>query len=305
MHPLALSRPPLTLTQTAAAIYPGVVAHQSAGKNASASTGASPASSLPAVVAGRLYPQTKEAFLSICGPLPCFVHRAGGGSISTEPEVSESTCRCFESSSKPGKNGGEGLPSRQRHDPWESVEALRPVRPPGESRSGGTAEISRSNVRNGAAEEENGSGGSNGDRLPVEDTVGAVLLLCEALRSKGKLSRTVSSRLLECCAWVLDHLAALFPGWVEAATAGSGLDGGVGGSTGSDAFEGDTMAAILCNEAGIALGLFVARRAMTGDFEGAQVRAKLLMLLLSVVPRFASLIMSVSSLFFVFGVTDG
>lgn len=261
---------PLALTQTAAAVYPGVVAHRSAGKHTSASAGASPASSLPAVVAGRLYPQTKEAFLSICGPPPCFVHRAG--SIPTEPEVSESTCRCFESSS----NEGEGVPLRRGHDPWEALEALHPVRPSGESRSGGTTEKSRANIRNGAADEEDESGGSNGDRLPVEDTVGAVLLLSEALRSKGKLSRTVSSRLLECCAWVLDHLAALFPSWVEAAT-----DGGVGGSSGGDVFTGDSMAVVLCDEAGITLGLFVARRAMTGDFEGAQVRAKLLM---SVVP---------------------
>lgn len=217
--------------------------------------------------------------MSICGPPPCVVHRAG--SISTESEVSESTCRCFESSS----NGGEGVPLRLRqHDPWECLEALRPGRPPGESRSGGATEKSRANVRNGAADEEDRSGRSNGGRLPVEDTVGAVLLLSEALRSKEKLSGTVSSRLFECCAWVLDHLAALFPIWVEAATAGSGMDGGQGGSSGGDVFAGDSMAVALCDEAGITLGLFVARRAMTGNFEGAQVRAKLLMLLLLVVP---------------------
>lgn len=103
------------------------------------------------------------------------------------------------------------------------------------------------------------------------DPLGAVLLLCEVLRGEERVSAAgaVGPTLQrECCGWVLDHLAALFPGWVETAACAGGAVDAVRGATGQG------LASALCGEVATALGVFVCRRALNGEFQEAQARLR-------------------------------
>lgn len=227
--------------------------------------------------------------------------RAAGRAGSARPSEPSVSCRCYEGAAGP-------FPGR-RHDPWEGLEALRPPgrrRPPPtpprpSSRTGGSTEgglkgrggengDQGSEAEGGDAGRDGGSssgggagGGSDvegGGRSTAVDPLGAVLLLCEVLRrSEGRWTSTstpASPSILRrrercCCAWVLDHLAALFPGWVEAASVADAAPG-TAASADHAGVAGRELASALCNEVAIALGLFVCRRALSGEFQEAQVR---------------------------------
>lgn len=270
-------------------------------------------SPLSGSVAGEIiYPKAVEAFLSTTDRPPCWQN--AGGRISTTaaravetnstgnssagssgsrrssssppPEIS---CRCYE------RTAGE-LNGR-RHDPREALEALRPASrsPPQHVHRAGSnpGKTSRSNGRHGDGSARPGSegkgvvdggdGGSEEQKTVEEvavDPLGAVLLLCEVLRGEERLSAAgaVGPRLQrEFCGWVLDHLAALFPGWVETASSSSSSAGDGDGDGDGDATDGrasgrGVAASVLCDEVATALGLFVCRRARSGEFQEAQAR---------------------------------
>ncbi|CAM9669000.1 unnamed protein product, partial [Scytosiphon promiscuus] len=211
--------------------------------------------------------------------------RTGGGVL----RAARVSCRCYE--------GSAGPFSGRRHDPWEALEALRPTGrapatqtppppPSSTSRAGDSTEGSLhnhvearvdpgSNVEGGGVD---GGGGGSGDTLTAVEPLGAVLLLCEVLRrSDGRWMSsaepappTILRRRERCCAWVLDHLAALFPGWVEVASAAT--DAGASASAALEHASGRGAAFALCDEVASALGLFVCRRALDGEFQQAQVQ---------------------------------
>ncbi|CAM9538538.1 unnamed protein product, partial [Hapterophycus canaliculatus] len=196
-----------------------------------------------------------------------------------EPPVS---CRCYE-------GAAAGPFSGRRHDPWEALEALRPPGrgpsprtpspPPPPTPSSRTGDLTNETLDNcGRINPDPGGGGKS----PAVDPLGAVLLLCEVL-SRG-YGRWISPAAPEapmilrrregcCCAWLLDHLAALFPGSVEVAPATD-----VAPSVAACAFAapgsvlGREAASDLCNTVAVALGLFVSRRALDGENQEAQVQ---------------------------------
>lgn len=287
------------------------------------------------MLAGRVYPQAKEAFLSLVGPPPCSETAASNGphpmaAGSTAPiaavKGTEGGALVAPSCAGPETIGGVGAGSEaqgagvrgaggggdctcyeggvvaregdetasksaaaaavQRHDPWEALEALRPPKAivkAKEPRSTDSSVRSGAHVA-GASELDRGRGG--GDPGAGADPLGSALLLCETLRFEGRLAEALPPRLAECCGWVLDHTAALFPGWVDAAigasgtAAGAGRGGSAGGSPvaaatagggGSVGGEG-VVAAALFDDAAAAIGACVSRRALNGEFEEAQVR---------------------------------
>ena len=276
-------------------MYPGLVAslRRSVGVNG-APAGAPAGAALSGSVAGEIvYPKAVEAFLSTTGRPPCFQSArarkstaaaaametnytsAGSGGSSSPARTS---CRCYE--------GTPGTLSGRTHDPREALEALRPASrtppqhrlhrtdspPPGESsRSshGGSESTGVKSSEQGGADDYDGGGKEPAAVMAVPtDPLGAVLLLCEVLRGEDRVSAAgaVGPRLQrECCGWVLDHLAALFPGWVETAAC-------AGDAVGALRASGQGVASALCDEVATALGLFVCRRAVNGEFQEAQAR---------------------------------
>lgn len=274
-------------------MYPGLVAslRRSVGVDG-APAGAPAGAALSGSVAGEIvYPKAVEAFLSTTGRPPCFqsararkstaaaameTNYTSAGSGSSSP--ARTSCRCYE--------GTSGTLSGRTHDPREALEALRPASrtppqhhlhrtdspPPGESsRSshGGSESTGVKSSEQGGADDCDGGGKEPAAVMAVPtDPLGAVLLLCEVLRGEGRVSAAgaVGPRLQrECCGWVLDHLAALFPGWVETAAC-------AGDTVGALRASGQGVASALCDEVATALGLFVCRRAVDGEFQEAQAR---------------------------------
>lgn len=267
-----------------------------AGVSLSSSSSSSLSLSLSGSVAGEIiYPKAVEAFLSTTDRPPCSKSASGRiltaaaamktSSTSTSTSTSngssspvQRSCRCYE------ETGTTGDLSGRCHDPREALEALRPAsrsppHPPHRTDST-PGDSSRGNHGRGGSGEPGSSGKGGADDSDVGsgepamavavDPLGAVLLLCEVLRSEERVSAVgaVGPRLQrECCGWVLDHLAALFPDWIEAAsTAGDVVDADAGRSSGQG------LASALCDEIATALGLFVYRRALNGEFQEAQAR---------------------------------
>lgn len=205
----------------------------------------------------------------------CYKGGGGGGDVSEEGGGGAGQKGTLSSLSVTRVAGAavvaEAVEAGRRHDPWGALEALRPATlPTRQERNTGGGE--GDSIDDGGAGE-GGRGCQGGGAL--EDTggvdpVGAVLLLCEALGCEGRLAIEVSARLDQCCGWILDHLAALFPSWVEAAAVASA---GTGPAS-KDIILGEGVATALCAEAAAALGLFVIRRALRGEFEEAQVRPR-------------------------------
>lgn len=264
-----------------------------------------------------IYPKAVEAFLSNTDRPPCcqgaggrvLTAAAAAAALETNPTCNGSagsrssaaagpppiSCRCYE--------GTTGELSGRSHDPQEALEALRPASrsPPQQLRRtdsnpgkssrtshGGDASTRPGSAGKGKGKGEGGvdNGGSESEEpatttMTTEavdvDPLGAVLLLCEVLRSEGRVSaaaEAVGPRLRlqrECCGWVLDHLAALFPGWVDTASVSAAGDF-VGAATDARAASAQGVAPALCDEVATALGLFVCRRALNGEFQEAQVR---------------------------------
>lgn len=264
--------------------------------------------SLSGSVAGEIiYPKAVEAFLSTTDRPPCC--QSAGGGIFTAPaaETAETnstvesngsasnrssaaaglppiSCRCYE--------GTTGKLSGRRHDPREALEALRPASrsPPqqlhltganpgksGRSHGGGQdASAGPGFSGRGGVDDVEGGSEEEPPTMPevAVDPLGAVLLLCEVLRGEERVSavEAVGPTLRrECCGWVLDHLAALFPGWVDAASSASAAGGAVDAATDVWA-SGQGVASALCDEVATALGLFACRRALNGEFREAQAR---------------------------------
>ncbi|CAB1100640.1 unnamed protein product [Ectocarpus sp. CCAP 1310/34] len=265
-----------------ASVYPGLLASLRArdvvGDDATTTGG----------VAGCIiYPKAVEAFLSTTDEPPCCqsgvsaighgenasrspptnsrkaspLVDAGGSScaaFSSAGRVAERernlrrSCRCYEGATT-------GPLSGQRHDPWEALEALRPPnRPP--LITDPTRTSSRSSDSSTATDDSRDAA-HDLQSSPAVDPLGAVLLLCEFLRRGYGAAPAAGGargpRRETCCAWVLDHLAALFPGWVDSAAGG----GGQGGAS-----------AALAGEVSATLGVVVCRRAMDGEFQEAQVQ---------------------------------
>lgn len=192
-----------------------------------------------------------------------------GGAWLGEGREEGCGCRCYEGGPSEGGGAGEktsALERRGRHDPWEALEALRPKEHVLADSSGGRT------TGLGEVDKDGGGDGGGNAEAGAADAVGAVLLLCEALRSEGVLSESVTSRLSECCGWVLSHLAALFPGWVESASAAAMQTGDARAPMEEARQEQLDLAVALCDEAATALGAFVSRRALSGEFDEAQVR---------------------------------
>lgn len=282
-------------------VYPGFESLTSREAKNAGSRGSPATPSLARVVADVVYPRAVEALLSAAGPPPCCpgecrcgVEKKTEGGLGSEesppaPGVAVSAesadvengvgrageggsegisgcdcCRCYHSSDsemaeeEDGSLGGSRRRQRrQHHDPSEALEALHPGQPPQpapHANSGGLG----------------GSEGASGVGVPSERfSLGAILLLCEAVRcEETRLSKSVSLRLGEYCRWMLDHLSITFPSWVETAAARNRA--GVGGD-GSSWSERERVVRALCQEAAAALGCYVSRRAVQGDFEEAQV----------------------------------
>lgn len=291
---------------------------------------------LSGVVAGLVYPRAAEAFLSTAEPPPCHhqpfaITPSGSSSSGSSSSGSSGVCRCYERGVAEEGEGGvragveAGLSSSssersRRHEPWEALEALRPTRLAPSPQTGHSttdavaaaaseapgAGLGSAAGRSGEDIRDSGATSCNeGEEGPrAVDSLGAVLLLCEVLRCEGEgrrvLSHSITSRLPECCGWVSDHLAALFPAWVEEAVTDSAAEAAAAGLKNKGAVEGVGQAAAnatskqpllsastagaeataaggeiavaLCDEASTALGLFVSRQALNGEFEEAQVR---------------------------------
>lgn len=272
-------------------MYPGLLASLHAQDSDGAGTALS-----GGVAGGIIYPKAAEAFLSTTDRPPCCqtasaaaaiggvssaasVPNANGARDAAAP-TAPASCRCYE-----GGEAGGGLSGR-RHDPCEALEALRPAcrppPPPPQQTRNGADRGNGGRGRGGAAGVGTGSAGTGGVNDDGErpstaaaavDPLGAVLLLCEFLRGEERASAAAAvgpGLRRECCGWVLDHLAALCPGWVETASAsssaaGAGVDAGASG---------EELPAALCDEVSTALGSFVSRRALNGEFRRAQVREK-------------------------------
>ncbi|CAM9720756.1 unnamed protein product [Ectocarpus sp. 6 AP-2014] len=193
------------------------------------------------------------------GGSSCAAFSSAGGAAERERNLRRS-CRCYEGTTT-------GPLSGRRHDRWEALEALRPTpnRPP-PNRPPPIADPTRTSSRSSdasAATDDSRDAVHEPESSPAVDPLGAVLLLCEFLRRGYGTALAAGGargpRREACCAWVLEHLAALFPGWVDSAAAGGG--GGQGGA-----------AAALTGEVSATLGVFVCRRAMDGEFQEAQVQ---------------------------------
>eukprot|EP00752_Nemacystus_decipiens_P009138 g8162.t1 len=285
--------------KAAAAVYPGLVASPRENVGVDGAPAGGPAgAALSGSVAGEIiYPKAVEAFLSTTDRPPCFESpgdriptaaaatatmetnstRISSRSSSGSSHQAQTSCRCYE--------GMAGALSGWSHDPRQALEALRPATrsplPPQLRRTDPTPEKSSRvghsgdgsaaaglSGHGGADDSDSGGGEPATATATAVDPLGAVLLLCEVLRGGDRVSAAgaVGPTLQrECCGWVLDHLAALFPGWVETAScAGDAVD--VGRSSGQG------VALALCDEVATALGLFVCHRALTGEFEEAQVQ---------------------------------
>lgn len=185
--------------------------------------------------------------------------------------VDSSRCRCYRSSAgvaamlEPARRGVSCKRQRtKQHDPWDAFEALRPEQqppqPPLSKNPGGNGGSRSAFAAAVVAEDSEASG------------IGAVLLLCEALScEETRLSKTVRARLGECCSWILDHLSYLFPSWVEAAAAPEGV--GTDKKEARSWYERARLVSPLCQKAAAALGCYVSRRAVAGEFEDVQVMA--------------------------------
>ncbi|CAN0345817.1 unnamed protein product [Ectocarpus sp. 12 AP-2014] len=161
----------------------------------------------------------KASPLVDAGGSSCAAFSSAGGVAERERNLRRS-CRCYEGTTT-------GPLSGRRHDPWEALEALRPPnRPP--LITDPTRTSSRSNDSSTATDDSRDAAHEL-ESSPAVDPLGAVLLLCEFLR-RGYGAATAAGgargpRREACCAWVLDHLAALFPGWVDSAAAAGGQGG--------------------------------------------------------------------------------
>ncbi|CAN0162492.1 unnamed protein product, partial [Ectocarpus sp. 13 AM-2016] len=181
------------------------------------------------------------------GGSSCVAFSSAGGVAERERNLRRS-CRCYEGTTT-------GPLSGRRHDPWEALEALRPPnRPPLVTDPTRTNDLS-------IATDDSCDAAHELESSPAVDPLGAVLLLCEFLRrgygAAPAAGGAQGPRREACCAWVLDHLAALFPSWVDSAAAA----GGQGGTS-----------AALTGEVSATLGVVVCRRAMDGEFQEAQVQ---------------------------------
>lgn len=273
-------------------VYPGVQAvrmldspdsEKWLGRDAS-----SPASA-ESVVAIAVFPRAMEAFLSLIGSPPCraseeaeartkAMEQATGargpgthesdsasgyaysrsGRVGEAAEETSESCRCYRNGGTGSAGAAAGEPTESAgHDPWEALEALRPrpVRLPPVGDPTRSPEDSLC------------------DDMP--DPLGAALLLCEALRSEERLSAAVVTRLGQCCGWVLEYLASLVPGWVEAASDLIGQDLEGNGISGEESTQKHLrVVAALCNDIAVALAVYFTHRALEGDIEEAQVCMK-------------------------------
>ncbi|CAM9727937.1 unnamed protein product [Sphacelaria rigidula] len=262
--------------QAVAGVYPGLVEAKTAGRGGEASP-----SSLAGIVADVVYPRAVEAFLSAAGPSPCWpnehdsvarnkIGEDGMGGGDGGCGVDSSRCRCYHSSAgvaamlEPARRGVSCKRQRtKQHDPWDAFEALRPEQqppqPPLSKNPGGNGGSRSAFAAAVVAEDSEASG------------IGAVLLLCEALScEETRLSKTVRARLGECCSWILDHLSYLFPSWVEAAAAPEGV--GTDKKEARSWYERARLVSPLCQKAAAALGCYVSRRAVAGEFEDVQIQ---------------------------------
>lgn len=232
----------------------------------------------------------------------------------------EHACMCYAGGAMETNNGSEKMLSpsspraRRRHDPWEALDALRPPRLsplPRRIHRGfaatrgdtgdGQAKDSTDALRSGSDRRDRNNAEEGGDIAvgpPIVrdaknedvDPLGAILLLCEAMQCEGRFSDAMSAGLPECCGWVLDHLATLFPDWVEAAVAGPAngeerrpecggdktrgsplAEAKTSAIDSADDVAGDGAVAVIFHKIAMALGSLVSRRAQHGEFEEAQV----------------------------------
>ncbi|CAM9884361.1 unnamed protein product [Pylaiella littoralis] len=209
---------------------------------------------------------------------------AGATAAATTARMAAGTgsCRCYEQTT--------GAFAGRKHDPWEALDALRPAnrlplpwtdpnrgrnsKSHGENASGagGIPAGGTGGADNCGSDADGGEGPKVSSSAAAVDPLGAVLLLCEVLRREGWVSAAAAvaaPRLRrECCGWMLDHLAALFPNWVEVESFSAGDPGAAADVRNSE----HGVAAALCDEVAAALGLFVSRQALNGEFQEAQVQ---------------------------------
>lgn len=240
--------------------------------------------SVAVIMARAVFPRAVEAFLSILAPAPCHGDDSRPGNTGPRGEGAEggsASCPCFAFGDARCPSGT--APARPTepmgHDPWDALEALRPTRPPGKEflpgrqpGGGGLPSPGRDAPPDPLRRDSGGAGAGDGSAHP--ESLGAALLLCEVLRAQERLSETVAARLDLCCAWALEHVAGLFVGWVETASASAGRererDPEAGGESKSDVEL--AVAAALCDAVATSLAARLTRLGLGGQMEEAQVR---------------------------------
>ncbi|CAM9696764.1 unnamed protein product [Choristocarpus tenellus] len=212
--------------------------------------------SAASVVSDVVFGRVVEAFLSMVAPPPCARNISGGKEVEKVEELgaelkdsgaAAGDCHCYST--------GKGF-----HNPWTALAALCPSREHEDIfRTGEALGCPGASTNNSKSETQN---------KVSTTTLGAVVLLCEALRVPERLSPQLLPCLKQCYSWIMVHLARLFPLWLSFVVNESRASQAIGAG-GKERLTEDVVEVLLA-QVSLVLGQHMGCRAVT-EFEEVQV----------------------------------